>query len=121
MALSLSAFPSYAEPPEGSDSTSPIGKWFQSLFVPNSDYGEGCCSNSDCRPVTARKINNGEDWEAFISVDKFGPTAPNEWQRVPKESIITDPEILKRKPIDGAVLCWYLSKVRCFVPTPDLT
>jgi hypothetical protein len=89
-----------AQPPSSADPNSPLGLWYRSLMVPNTE--SSCCSIADCRPVQARLA--GDHWEVLTA---YG------WLSVPPELI------LRRDNPDGRpIACLHFGIIRCFVPPP---
>lgn len=113
LAFSTLNAPSRAAPPNGSDPDSPLGQWYKSLHVPQTDAL--CCSISDCRPVLARQRDG--HWEVYLRptyLDLSNPLKP-QWVEVPEEVI------LKRDNLDGRPIVCRTSygTIRCFVPPPE--
>jgi hypothetical protein len=91
--------------------------FYESLHVPGSDIP--CCSISDCRNVRVT-VNLGDGaYYAFID-DKTFPTdgqyghghAPNDWVKVPEESILHG----HLNPSGEPIACWYGGRILCFLP-----
>src|SRR5579883_2224683 len=55
-----------AAPPENADPA--LAPWFQSLEVPGTNHSS-CCSQSDCRPVDYRVVN--DYYEALLTPEQF--------------------------------------------------
>lgn len=102
-------------PPVGSEDyeiMKDFSEWVQAQTTPE---GYGCCDIADGRPVDARITKDGQ-WEAFISVAKFGYTAPDAWRIVPAQ-LYKNPV---KNPIGLPILYWYNGEIRCFIP-PNVT
>lgn len=94
-----------ARPPAGTDLSSPLSHWFESLERPD---GLGtCCSESDCRP-TAYRIASGH-YEALVGK---AWDVPEQWVEVPDAKVLQHTD----NPTGQAVLCYTPSiGVLCFV------
>ena len=103
-----------AAPPEKADPA--LAPWFQSLEVPGTNHSS-CCSQSDCRPVDYRVID--DYYEALLTPEQFarlGVMQPR-WIRVPFDRILERVD----NPTGKAILCWQPGTgVLCFV-RPDET
>jgi hypothetical protein len=82
---------------------SPLKRYFESLFMPDTPIPVSCCDESDCR-VTQVKNENGR-WYAYIH-------EVNDFVEIPERKIIHD----KPHPAGSAVVCWLDNRVLCFVP-----
>ncbi len=124
--LAFSIVPVFAH-----DMSEPYADWYQSLKVPGTG-GQGlsphsCCSggsstpDADCKNVETRIVRDADKsvhLEAFASSQLFPDSdrspayghAPNDWVRVPDESLIR-----RDNPTGDAVGCWFSGRWRCFV------
>jgi hypothetical protein len=101
-------------PPENADPT--LAPWFQSLEVPGTNHSS-CCSQSDCRPVDYRVIN--DYYEALLTPEQFARAGvmQSRWIRVPYDRILQRVD----NPTGKAILCWQPGTgVLCFI-RPDET
>src|SRR5690348_10203276 len=104
----------HAAPPENADPT--LAPWFQSLEVPGTNHSS-CCSQSDCRPVDYRVIN--DYYEALLTPEQFARAGvmQSRWIRVPYDRILQRVD----NPTGKAILCWQPGTgVLCFI-RPDET
>ncbi len=103
-----------AAPPENADPA--LAPWFQSLEVPGTNHSS-CCSQSDCRPVDYRVVN--DYYEALLTPEQFARAGilQSQWIRVPFDRILQRVD----NPTGKAILCWRPGTgVLCFV-RPDET
>jgi hypothetical protein len=94
--LATATYVAVAAPPEGGDSSSPLGEWYRSLRSPAS--GDSCCSIADCRPVEAQQVNDG--WQIKVG---------GIWLPV-------RPELVRNNPDGRPIACMAGGIVFCFVP-----
>lgn len=98
-----------AAPPQGVDLNSPVARWVQSWH--NGQYFSCCGIQSDCRPTQLRTdANAGSGWDAWISKDIYGPSAPDAWVPADQTSIGGNAE---NNPTPTGWACWYNNEVRC--------
>lgn len=100
------ASPALAQTKEG------VSEWFRSLRTPlpvgGLQAGVSCCSEADCKQREVRQVGFIE--EAWIE-------EINDWAIIPLEARITDSEILEKRPLFQAVVCFIpMRGVVCFVP-----
>jgi hypothetical protein len=103
-----------AAPPENADPA--LAPWFQSLQVPGTNHSS-CCSQSDCRPVDYRIVN--DYYEALLTPEHFARVGVIQarWIRVPFDRILQRVD----NPTGKAILCWQPGTgVLCFI-RPDET
>jgi hypothetical protein len=89
----------------------PWADWYNSLKIPGAAYTSCCGEQHDCGPTVTR-IDRGM-LEAYIDTRTFGPTAPNDWVRVPESVILRG----HQNPTGEAVACWHFGRFLCFVPS----
>jgi len=108
LALSLLAAPALAAPPPGTDPSSPLAHWVQSLRGPD---GILCCSLSDCRHTRIETRQDGTHW-AWIGREEYGPRGTDQWE--PISDRVWDETTADGPPPGGvAFACWYAGEVRC--------
>jgi hypothetical protein len=81
--VSLALGSTYAEPPVGIDTATPIAKWFQALRFPD-DSRQGCCGyHRDCWETDAQLHPDG--WWALYHPSR-GSDIPGRWIKVPSQA-----------------------------------
>lgn len=104
--LSLLAIAAIAAPPEHADPA--LAPWFESLQRPGGQGG--CCSQSDCRPVAWRIVE--DHYEALLTPEMFPEVTEPAWIVVPAEVVLRQQD----NPTGRAILCWRRSLgPLCFV------
>jgi hypothetical protein len=105
---------SFAHPPEGTVDPA-VSDWYKSLKDPKT--GWSCCSVADCRATELRPDpNDHSKWQAYISKDIWGITAPNDWMTIPPEHVLHNHD----NPTGQVVICYYGNEIHCAV-LPSLT
>ena len=99
----------HAAPPAGVDPNGPAAKWVEKWL---NAYQTLCCGiDSDCRPTAVVPSETGPTgWKAWISREKYGPTAPDGWVDVPQSAFDKSSE---GNPTGVSWACWYAMQVRC--------
>jgi len=101
--------PAFAAPPPGVSPTGPIADWVHSW---HDTTGFPCCGiESDCRPTIVRPSDTSPSgYEAWISKDIYGPTAPDAWEPAPVTAFSRTSE---DNPTGVSWACWYGNRVLC--------
>ena len=107
--LALFCNTALAEPPPGSDPTSPLAAYARSI---RHRSGRSCCSEADCRPTTVLPFSDGM-YHAWISKEQYGEDAPDDWVEIPW-SVIED-TIANGPPPDGHSWVCYSGRVLCAI------
>jgi hypothetical protein len=103
-----SSLAAVAAPPLNPDPR--LAPWFEQLSRPWGPYGAKirCCGIADCRVTDFREIAG--HFEVLIDERFPGVVVPS-WQPVPSRAILE----YKDNPTGGAVACWHIYEVLCFV------
>jgi hypothetical protein len=110
LVASLVTTVSWAHPPDNITTTPESRAWYHSLQSPST--GLHCCDIADCRTTELRRSKTDATlWEAFISKEQFGPSAPDQWLAIPPAVILQH----KTNPAGGPVICYYGDEIKCAV------